>query len=403
MKVDFTVSHKVLDRIKTSESRLGESIYRPGENRCFREAPLSQSVLLEEESEVPRQLTPAVVTEPLQPPVEEPPLVQMQPSSDQTSLLEKHSRMVETALDEVRSEVSRLAANNRRETVRLSKRIERLEQGGAEQRGEQSSSGQSEQLLQLTGLLESLNERVTSLEEHREPAVVQPEVDSLRPRLEAFEETVDARFKQLTQALQQSEQAQDAGATANDMSAVAEQLASLQKRFEQLYKLQSEQAGRLERHALRVKSLQLQFKQSVPVVDREGLVSREELDDIVQQLVERQQPDLLLQRLDEVEQKLQAERTDRGDMDTVDNPLSREDGRQKSIVEELRYEIGEVRKSNLRQLEALNSKLNRVTTASEVNQMILQATRQLQHKIESMEKRGDGSACAEQVSTVVRF
>ena len=495
MKVDSSISHRVLDRIRISEKRLGGAIHHPGEDRCFKGDALGQLIRQEEE--------PAAVVEPVEHPfallesnepemapvvvpASSPPLYmadqeELQRLEQEVMVLKESSASIQATLDEIRSEVGKLAANSRREMVRFGKRVEALEQrepAELQERIDPPLLAEVEALQQRVAEIESLsataeggdapsgdwmphldrlevrlNEALEQIEmvstaqsENREMAqweeraalilqtleVVQQtqmeqgaqqesqteQIGALQQRTAAVQSESDQlRWSELQQriaVLEQCDREGDSDARSPQLdqldlrlNGIAEQIeilnadrpekwemiAVLQQALEAVQQVQLEQGAQQDGQAGRIEALQKLLQQHTAVSEPA------EQDPVQWEALQKQ-----INRLEQALAQRDAEVVPIASIEAdTENPFAKSDGREKSIVEELRYEIGEVRKSNSRQLEALNSKLNRVVTSSEVNQMIRHTTQQLQQKMDDMQQKIKQNQQSEQVSTAIRF
>jgi hypothetical protein len=420
MKVDSSISHQVLDRIKVSQQHLGQNIYRPGEDRCFKGNALGQ--LVPQQASVPMPVVepvvnpfvaPVAVVEPSSAPVTPalpvaavapPPLAEEGEGVQQLELevvvLKEATSTIQATLEEIRSEVGKLAANSRRELVRIGKRIDQLEQ--------RKPSAAELSPLDATrwSAVEKLQQRVTEIEARPRPPAGhaqrddEHDVDS-EACSEESSETLLQRLEQIEGQLSQSVGKIEAMAQAQlenrELVELGEMIAALQQAVEVVQQVQIEQGSQVERQAEKLYRLQRQFDQSASGAGAESDATKQQ-HHVLKQVQKR----VIALEAALAEHVAAAVPIAALEVE-VENPLSKTDGREKSIVEELRYEIGEVRKSSSRQLEAINSKLNQMATSSEVSEMIRHSTQQLQQRVDDIQQKLQQSRSPEAVSTAIRF
>ncbi len=400
MKVDSSISNQVLDRIKVSGDHLGEAIYRPGEDRCFKGDALGQ--LIQQGDSVPEPVIEPVTSEflikqPLEEMSEVPrPVVVPVPSlsehevkqlESEVALLKERIDGVPSTLDEMRGEIGKLVANSRREQIRIGKRMDQLEQGG----GSDSTEVQSLQLREMEDRVAQLQQQLNELNRQQQPVAPRQSAEISRG--------VEQRFSQLNEELAQSRQAVDD--SRQQQAEQAQLMQQLQGALKQTQQLVLEQSRQIAEQSALMQKMQQQIEGSgaTDEIDSMQVPAELQLRPLLEPL--RQQLAVVEQTQQQLAEQLEQLSQQRIPVTADEGVLQRGDGREKSIVEELRYEIGEVRKSNGRQLEALNSKLHAVTTSAEVNQIVKHATLQLQHKIDDIKqqiRQGE-----QPVSTAIRF
>lgn len=404
MKVDLSISHQVLDRIKESGDHLGDTIYRPGEDRSFKGGALGHLVQQGEsvpEPEIEPISAELLIKQPHEERVELPQLVAA-PVSDfseqevkqlESEIVQLKERIdgVPSALDEMRGEIGRLVANSRREQTRIGKRMDQLEQRGGEVEPTEIASPQMDEMQQQ---LADLQQKMDKLDQ--QPAEVLQQ--STNPLNEEMPDEVVQRFVRLEVMLQQSEQRVE---TLQQQQVEQTQLmAQLQEALEQTQQLLTEQSRQNSEQSARMQAMQQQIE-GVEKGQKDS--SNEQTEPPIELLLEplKQRLVVLEQSHQQLSERLEQATQTRETTVVDEAPLKQGDGREQSIVEELRYEIGEVRKSSNRQLDALNSKLHAVTTSAEVNQIVKHATLQLQHKIDDIKQQIKQSN--QPVSTAIRF
>ncbi len=103
--------------------------------------------------------------------------------------------------------------------------------------------------------------------------------------------------------------------------------------------------------------------------------------------LEQQQAALLDQQLTQLEERIVRLESSPERDQAVKGVSPTEDGRVSSIAEELRYEIAEVKKRSLRDIETINSKVGTLATSGDVQQIVRQAVALLENRIEGIEKQ----------------
>ncbi len=432
MKVDSAISCQVLDHLKGSSDRLVKTINQPGEDRCYKGNPLAQLA-----APSPRERVPVLgtvpppsaeagvvsVVEPIRSDVEavevmvEPEPVSPQPpseevakqesvtaaDSEQLSTLQQELEQLRAAsdrsqgvVDELHQEIGKLVANSRRELVRMGKRLDEVEQqkGSANDSGEENGKEAEQSIAWMERSLESLEQRLEQ---------------QITRQGERDEDASCDRLKQLEEAVSRIEQK-----VAEEHSASADDQMRLQHLENTVANLQQGEASTGESfswESLEQRITALESAAGEPVSGGDHPQQLELLQNELERVDERISEYIMLEqtRAHEGEQRMEQLLTQlehlqlsingmEGELEALKsgsasesatNSLGTDDGREKSIVEELRYEIGEVKKSSNRQLEALSSKLNTLTTSSEVNQIVKYAMTPLQNRMEGMEQQID--------------
>lgn len=459
MKVDLAISNRVLNRIKGSSERLVDSINQQGEDRCYKGDPLTQlverqqvpasvanapmldSVVIREMAEVPVEAStpiphfPQRIAQPDSPQISDTPpfseLDQLEPLYIEMEQLRKEGKGVHRVLDEVRQEVGKLVANSRREMTRFGKRLVAVEERALEpptQAGQIEASPlqreQEQKWVELNQKMEQLQRNVTHATERMEQL-------SLRLEREQREtgSGEDARWAKMERAIAEVQQRLSAERDTPQSPVDEGQLPRLQ---EQLKRLQQVVQGVEQRiqvapeipmeqwRALKQKITEIELKSEQATETQGAAVTEQQLQQLEGRLDQyvtteqnraitlqsqelQSQVQELKQQLDVVRSELKPKQKERSAVEVAD-PLSASDGREKSIVQELRYEIGEVKKSNSRQLDAMNSKLHTAATSSEVGQIVKHATAQMQHRIDELKQQLEQLRSEKApVSTAIRF
>ena len=440
MNINSDISHLVLDRLKRSPEHIEEAIKQPGIDRCFKGSPLEQL-----SSSSKSAVNPGVGIEDIEKPDKisqqkpayhasvEPEAVPRQEaylqdlpqtvarntvrhSDEELELLEgEWKKMVEavqqlqdesqktaTTINEVRVEMGKVAAYSRREVVSFGKRLDLLEQT-LQQMGSQDPVERSAVVWSEEPYLQQMNQQVDVLNHSMEQIQQQFLKQNEGKGIGAGE--VEQRLQQLFQ----------------QVSAVETQSVEQQKRSEEL--LQQQPSGVLvEQLQQRLVVLESGLEQKVDeegvavgfdssVFEKQILRLTQSVDELQQQqhsgvqreVGEHSQLEHQLSALSEVVASLDEQIQQHQNNDPIESPLNTADGREKNIVQELRYEIGEVRKSSNRQLEALSNKLHTLSTSSEVNQIVKHATAQLRQRIDGAGEQMERGVKKEAAIPVVRF
>jgi signal transduction histidine kinase len=224
---------------------------------------------------------------------------------------------------------------------------------------------------------------------------VEQRVSGLQQLVESLQQQIEQRLEAQQKALQEAQQSVQPESIDESKVAVYEQ------RLDQLEQAISGLTEQLKRAPEQAEDRWQELEQKIETMGLRTYVEEKQVlhnDDTL--IVALQQQAAQLEQ--SVEQLQAASNQQKTQSSAVTGATS--DGREKSIIEELRYEIGEVKKSNSRQLDALNSKLHTLSTSSEVTQIVKHATMQMQQKIEGLKQQVEKAQQEKSpVSTAIRF
>ena len=358
MNVNVDISHQVLNRLKGSSERLLQAINQPGIDRCFKGGPIvhpshpnvevpktpdlsttpeSKSQSSREADEAQKPPIPAPVAEPITTSPIRYPEEQLEQEWQQmlqdVKQLQQERIDSQSVVDEIRLEMGKVAAYSRREVVRMGKRLDALEgaigevTAGLPRPPEPLNLSEDPHLQSLQQQLESLQETVS----RPPPALSEdPHLQSQQRQVELLQQRVELLQEQISQP-------QEAG----EGDAEGEQSTAMVALIEELQQ--------------RVTGMEQQIEE--------------------------------YSKADQAAPEMAGKEKRETDTAPDSKALTMADGRSKSIVEELRYEISEVRKGSNRQLEQLSSKIHKLSTSGEVNQIVKHATTQLQQRIDGIKKQ----------------